>query len=330
MRYNRQSYQHKLDCESLLNLRGIKWFERLSKYLVADDLERDFYLLNLVDNVLMKESDFPKPLEFLSQACDILGVHPIPKLFLDTNPAPHSICIGEQAPLIVLSSGLLDLLSDDELAAAIAHEVGHIACGHAYYKLLAENFSGLSQLTNSIPGVGIAALTAKIPLFDWYRKADLSADRAALLVMGESEPVLRMIGKIAGGSNSLGKCISLDSLLDQAKETRRTIKEMRTGNLKQKTAYFFSNIVMQGMLRTQPWPAIRIFEVLEWTDSGAFEKRLNGQDIEEPQDQPDAGAEERSAGFFQTWTNTINETTRYLKSWSAKNKEAPDDKQDPH
>jgi hypothetical protein len=53
-------YQHPSDRDSLANLRAVKWFERMSKVLVAEDLETDFYLLNLSDNVLLTEREFPR------------------------------------------------------------------------------------------------------------------------------------------------------------------------------------------------------------------------------------------------------------------------------
>ena len=307
-------YQHPLDRESLLNLRAIKWFEGISKYVVADDLERDFLLLNLVDNVLMTRRDFPKAIGHLERACETLGLSKVPQLFLDTNPAPHTLCVGEHNPMIVISSGMLELLADDELAAALAHEIGHIACQHAYYKLLAENFAGISQLSGVVPGLGAATYALKLPLYDWYRKADLTADRAALLVLRDVEPVLKMIGKIAGGSGRLAQQISLASLLDQARETRATIDSMQTGNLKQRVTYFFSNLVMQGMLRTQPWPAIRVLEIQQWASSTAYQMLLEGQ--EPPADPPPDRSATKSAGFFQAWTSLVTDAGRSLFSWS--------------
>jgi Zn-dependent protease with chaperone function len=322
MKHSPRHYQHPLDRESLLNLRAIKWFEGISKYVVADDLERDFHLLNLVDNVLMTRRDFPNVIEHLEHACQRLGLTVVPRLFLDTNPAPHTLCVGEQNPMIVLSTGMLELLAEEELAAALAHEVGHIACQHAYYKLLAENFGGISQLSGVVPGLGVAAFTLKLPLFDWYRKADLTADRAALLVMRDIDPVVKMIGKIAGGSGRLAQQISLESLLEQARETRSAIDGLQAGNLKQRVTYFFSNLVMQGMLRTQPWPAIRVLEIQQWAASTSCQLLLQGQEPPEEQGPPERSSP-KTTGFFKTWTDLVSDAGRSL-FWSSG--ESPGDK----
>jgi len=300
-------YQHPADLDSLVNLRAIKWFERLSKTLVATDLETDFYLLNLSDNVLLREAEFPELNTALKRACDVLGVARVPRLFLDTRPDPYSLCIGEAQSLIVISSGLVELLDEEELQCAIAHEVGHLACGHAYYKLLTENFANLNQLSSLIPGMGIASFAVKLALYDWYRKADFSADRAAALVMGDAGIVLRMVGKVAGGSRLLGGRVSIETLRQQGEEIEAITAGMRSGSVKNRAAYFFSNMVMQGMLRSQPWPSLRIKELMEWEQTEAARELHAGRIPATP---PLAEPKAPEKNFFKRWSNIVTEASR--------------------
>ncbi|MCH2208143.1 MAG: hypothetical protein MK132_20035 [Lentisphaerales bacterium] len=71
---------------------------------------------------------------------------------------------------------------------------------------------------SAVPGLTALSIAAKIPLYNRFRNADLSADRAALLVTKKPEVILSMIGKLAGGSNRLAECVSEESLLMQSEK----------------------------------------------------------------------------------------------------------------
>ena len=55
-----------------------------------------------------------------------LGVPPPPVVFLDRD-APVLFCTGVRAPAVVVSRGAIRLLDRDELRAALAHEIAHVA-----------------------------------------------------------------------------------------------------------------------------------------------------------------------------------------------------------
>ena len=223
------------------------------------------------------------------------------------------LCIGEQNPMIVLTSGLVELLEPDELEVALAHEVGHIACGHAYYQLLAENFAGIEQLSGVVPGLAIATMAFKIPLYDWYRKADFSADRAALIATGNDDAVMRMIGKIAGGSSTLARRIPSDALVRQADELETLTGKLKSGGVRKKAAYLFSNLVMQGMFRSQPWPSVRMRELRAWADTDAARCLMAG---EIPAAELQAPAEETEAkGLIGRWTGFVQDAATSVLFW---------------
>ena len=54
------------------------------------------------------------------------------------SPYPDAYTIGEENVSICLTSGLLEIMDDEELHAVIAHECGHIACQHMLYHTLAQ------------------------------------------------------------------------------------------------------------------------------------------------------------------------------------------------
>ena len=305
--YPGYAYQHKKDIESFINLKSISWLSTISKKVMADELEKDFYLLNLMDNVMMTREDFPAVHNYVDEACEVLQLKSKPVLFLDTCADPKTLCIGEKKPLLIMSTALIELLSPDELKAALAHEIGHLVCGHSFYKLMVENFSGITQSMSIIPGLTALGLAAKLPLYDWFRKADLSADRAALLTVKSPEIIISMIGKLAGGSVSLAESVSEENLLKQSKEIDRVTEEMKAGGTMDKVTYLFSTAVMNGMMRQNPWPAIRIKEIREWCETETYEQLRAGI---YPEKKP-----EREKVPEQESSSTIDKISSSLKFW---------------
>jgi len=98
--------------------------------------------------------------------------------------------------------GLLELMDDDEVMAVTGHELGHIKCGHALYKMMARGLKPLVEMAGratlgigSVVGAGVEAA-----LLAWDRRSELSADRAALLTMQDPHPCIAMLMKLAGGT----------------------------------------------------------------------------------------------------------------------------------
>lgn len=58
---------------------------------------------------------------------------PMPALWVDQSTDPQATAAGESPyiSVVIVSSGLLDRLESPELRAVLAHEIGHIALGHA-------------------------------------------------------------------------------------------------------------------------------------------------------------------------------------------------------
>jgi len=285
-------YQHPLDRESFLNLQGLSWLSKLPKLFVMDDMERDYQLLCLADHVALRQRDHPKLHAALDRAMDALGFQPRPDLFLLCDPAPQSYSFGEREPLIVLSSGLLELLDDDERMVVLAHEIGHLTLRHTFYQMVAQNFAALAQLSGIVPFAGAVSLGARVPLYDWYRKADLSADRAALAACGDPVLIVRTIAKLAGGR--LGGVTS-EALVDQARLLDRICEKLKTGSLKERATYYFSTIFLQGFLRTAPYPAMRAREILEWAPSPVAQALLRKDTVKAQQLLAAAAHKEASA-----------------------------------
>jgi heat shock protein HtpX len=77
--------------------------------------------------VRMKECTDKKITDMVYKIADEARI-PRPKVYIVENPAPNAFAFGrtQKSSNVALHTGLLEKLSDDEVRAVIAHEVGHI------------------------------------------------------------------------------------------------------------------------------------------------------------------------------------------------------------
>ena len=143
--------------------------------------ERAVRLVFLGSAIRVDERQYASMHRLLGDVARILDAPELPELYVVSNPVPGAMTIGMNKPFIVVNSGLVHLLDVDELRFVIAHELGHAMSGHAVYQTLLQRLLALSGVLTAIPlgGLGVRAIVAA--LYEWSRKAELSADRAGLI-----------------------------------------------------------------------------------------------------------------------------------------------------
>jgi Zn-dependent protease with chaperone function len=273
-----EHFAHPLDRSGMQNLMGYL-AKSVAKNLIEqfqDDTEEEFYLFNLADNTRLSESQGGSVYRHVPELADIFGI-PTPHLFLDTNPELKTYALGGSNPTVVLSSGLVDTFPESLLRVAVAHELGHIICRHTFYRMLAENFDHLSNIVAFIPYLGpIFTVGIQLPLFDWYRRSELSADRAALLGTQDLEAVKDYILRLAGGASRLGDELSVLGFAAQADELQERLKAKREANIQDRIGFLFSGFMLQHAMNTHPWPAVRLQEISRWAESEQYALLLAG------------------------------------------------------
>ncbi|MFQ3537199.1 MAG: M48 family metalloprotease, partial [Aggregatilineales bacterium] len=110
------AFQHPQDREAAQNLRRIIGFERLVAKFIELRYERLLYLFNVGSAVRVGETQYPRLHNMLREACAILDV-PQPAMYVTRNPVANAFTFGHNKPYVMLFSGLLDFLEDDEVFA---------------------------------------------------------------------------------------------------------------------------------------------------------------------------------------------------------------------
>ncbi|AQK51367.1 Peptidase family M48 family protein [Zea mays] len=105
-----------------------------------------------------------------------------PDLYIRQNPVPnaYTLAINDKKPFIVVHTSLVELLTPRELQAVLAHELGHLKCDHGVWLTFANI---LTMGAYTVPGFGMVAGFLEEQLYRWLRAAELTCDRAALLVV---------------------------------------------------------------------------------------------------------------------------------------------------
>jgi len=181
-------------------------------------------------------------------------------MYVTLDPVPNAWTYGHTKPFITMTSGLIDVMTDEELFFVIGHEVGHIKAGHVLYGTMARNIAAIVAMIGQAT-LGIGAWFGQglvIGLLEWYRCAELTSDRAALLCVQDLEPARDTFMKLAGGTTRLAAEMDRDEFLRQVRE----YEEVDRSSLDK--AYK----VLLTLYRTHPFAMQRAKELDQWFNSG--------------------------------------------------------------
>lgn len=133
---NASDFIHPEDAAALRQLESIPGFPTLVKKFYALGYEKLLYGTNMASNIRLSETQLPELYHRLPPICKLLGI-PEPEFYLEMNPMPNAYTFGDTKIFIKVTSGLVEMLNDDEIDAVIAHECGHILCRHVLYHNMA-------------------------------------------------------------------------------------------------------------------------------------------------------------------------------------------------
>lgn len=258
-----RAWEHPADRGALVALRKLKGFDTVLKTLSGLINERQWRLLLLGSAVRVDERQFPRLNQLLADVGATLDAVELPELYVRANPGFQAETIGMNKPVIVLNSGLIDLLDDEELRFVIGHELGHALSGHNVYRTLLLRLMGMSGIFYALPGgaLGLRAIIAA--LMEWSRKSELSADRAGLLATQDPAVATRVHMKLASGGHL--DDLDITSFFAQASEYEET-EDLRDSVLKL--------FLVEG--QSHPFNVVRASELRRWTESGDYTAILHG------------------------------------------------------
>ncbi len=130
---------------------------------------------------LVSKANYPQLYDILQSCYKSLNVEEIPEVYI-TNQLKgiNALSVGsDSAPIILISRKTVISLSDGELKFMIGHELGHIL----QKNLMCHTIKGLLDNLNSKSEIlgPIVSDLIEVPLNQWYRCAEYTADRAGFI-----------------------------------------------------------------------------------------------------------------------------------------------------
>jgi Zn-dependent protease with chaperone function len=258
-----RAYEHPADRSALVALRKLTGFDVLLRKLFGLFNERAFRLSFLAGSVRVSERQFPNIYALVRDGSYILDLPEVPELYVMQSPIVNAMALGKDRPFIVLTTGLVNLHDEEELRFVVGHELGHVLSGHAVYRTMLLYLINLAARIAWMP-IGYFGIKAIVwGLEEWFRKSELSCDRAGLLACQDTDAAKRALMKLAGGPY-LSE-LNPDEFREQAHEYD-AVPDLRDSLLK----------LLQLQGQTHPFAVVRFAELDHWATSGDYERILSG------------------------------------------------------
>lgn len=200
-------YRHPLETDSWQSLQVLPGIQNILQK-VHQFADQSFCEAFFASNSLrVSEQQYPELFFKLQAASKTLGLRRVPHLYvshIDLSDAMgvYAYSGGIEHPFVVLSSRLL-ALDDTDILVALSHELGHIHAGHLNYKVAADFLPLLlSKVYKKTPLESFAdsiSLPIQQALITWRLKANLTADRSAMLVLQDENLLMSYLMRQAGG-----------------------------------------------------------------------------------------------------------------------------------
>jgi len=269
-----EAFRHPLDRQAEQALRSVPGFDLVAGKFVEFMYERPQTIYHIGNSIQVSHRQYATIHRLFRECVAALDVQPEPTLFVSQNPAANSYALGKDHPYIVINSGLLDLLTEEEIFTVLAHELGHIKCGHTTLIQMAmwvmSVVSTISEMTFGLGGLVSSGLI--YAFFEWRRKAELSSDRAALLASDNIDTVLSTMMKISGGSSAFANELSLPEFIRQSHD----YQELDKDNLNQIYKFMLYNGLGASSMLSHPFPVERVHYIRDWAESAEYSNIKSG------------------------------------------------------
>ena len=211
-----RAWEHPADRAALNTLRAIPGFDEVVRKVAGFFGERGIRQLFLANAVRVGPRQRPRLNQIYTEVLETLDWPTRPQLYVTQTPFVNAGAVGFDDPFIIMNSGTIDTLTEEEQRFILAHELGHIMSGHVTYVTIAIIL--LNFGVRNLPFLaGMALLPIELALFEWYRKSELSCDRAGLLGVQDLNTAMGTFMRLAGGKPG-NDDVSLEEFMIQAEE----------------------------------------------------------------------------------------------------------------
>jgi Zn-dependent protease with chaperone function len=274
-----KAYEHPADKAATSALHAVPLLDMVMKRLTDLGHERRLRQIVMGNAIRLGPEQVPEVWWSYVRCATTLDLAQPPDLYLINNAEINAMTIGAKTPLVIVNSSMIRSFDGKEVETVLGHEVSHVLSEHYSYTttlvLLAQFLQG--ALPRSLL-LGLPVRAMYLALLEWARAAELSADRAAALVMADPLQPCRVLMQLAGGSVP---GMNFEAFLQQASDYESE------DDLFSRHTRFWSELNL-----THPVAVRRVKELMEWVHSGAYDRIRAG-------DYPRRGAEPPPSKEFE-------------------------------
>jgi Zn-dependent protease with chaperone function len=309
-RISAKAYEHPADKAATSALHSVPLLDTVIKRLTDLGHERRLRQIVMGNAIRIGPEQVPVVWSRYVRCCSALDIDVLPDLYVINDPQINAMTIGAKKPIVIVNSSMLRSFDDRQVETVLAHEAAHVLSEHYTYTtalVLLSQFL-LGALPRSLL-LGLPVRAMYLALLEWSRAAELSADRAAALVMADPLQPCRVLMELAGGSVP---GMNFEAFLKQASEYENE------DDLFSRHTRFWSELNL-----THPVAVRRVKELMEWVQTGAYDRIRDG-DYPRRGEEPPPSQEfedavehyrERFARILDRVAGGVEDIGRRLGSW---------------
>ncbi len=305
-----KAYEHPADRAATSALHSVPLLDKVIKRLTDLGHERRLRQIVMGNSVRIGSEQMPDLWADYVRCGTILDLPAVPELYVTNDPVVNAMTIGAKTPIVIVKSSLVGSYEANETQTVLGHELGHVLSEHYYYT------TALILMRQFIEGALPRSLLLGLPvrgmylaLLEWARAAELSADRAAALVMADPLEPCRVLMRIAGGALP---GMSFDAFLKQAADYDGE------DDLFSRHSRFWVEMSL-----THPIAVRRVREMIEWVQSGDYNRIVDGNYPRRGQEPPSsvefdaavAHYRDRFSRFLDRTAGNVQDLGKQFSDW---------------
>ena len=276
-----KAYEHPADRAATAALQAVPGLDAVIRKLIEMRYERAYRQSMLASAVRVGPNQLPDVWASWENAATTLHLPGLYDVYVTQNSQPNAMAVGSGKPFVVVHSSAVTLAEDDEIGTILAHEAGHILSDHVLYRTALLLLLRLSPFGRMPTLTGLPTMAVRAALLEWFRAAELSADRASTLV--NRDPLVTSRTLLVIGSGLPSRRLDVNAFLTQAQE----YAEWDSG-------WDRLSRLMTELNLTHSYPVRRVAELMAWVRSGEYDRIVAGS-YRKRDDRVDASAEAEEA-----------------------------------
>lgn len=188
LRIDPKVFQHPADKLITGKIKSSGAFAKMLEFISKNSLERTLYSMYLASEAHITESNAPDLIAMCREAAEMFGCPKAPELFLTRSYDMFARIQGLETPVILLSTEMVNNLSDEACFGAIASCVSGMMTGYSEISMIRWLLERVGWM---LPAGTADTLNALID--QWTKVAQYSFDRATLLATGDLNKAMECI-----------------------------------------------------------------------------------------------------------------------------------------